>query len=325
MRASVVSQKSQVASATLNRLALIMRVSGTLLTTLVVALQATSGIEAGYKRLNEYLSKKVPSDEISPNMEAANRWLEEQACSKCSLLRMAPVADLRKFTALQQVIGDTECDYTTYTIMRENEKAIGLLKLKLNGEVSRRVDRVMLDIFNSHAKKCLKVYPAAYRARRPHVSKQVLKRVEIIARAIMEADSHEILPSRLWSNWIKHDPSVRYFQPEHIHAALMANAVDDPNQRFARESSKDQLGKAVINRDKIRGLVKEHLLEPCWNYMADFSDIFIPAKFDSRVHFALDNSSVDYYWAWAYFTICQELTAESAVVEYLVKLAVERP
>lgn len=301
----------------------IMRVFVALLTTLVVALEITSGIEARYKRLNDYLSSKVASDEISPNMEAANRWLEEQAGSKCSLLRMAPVEDLRKFIALQQVIDDTECDYSTYTIMSENEKAVELYKLKVNGEISRRVEKVMLDIFENHARKCLKVYPIAYRARRPSLNKLILKRVETIARAVMEADIDEIFPSRLWTNWIKHNPSVRYFRSEYIHMALMANAEGDPNRRFTQKVERDQIGKAAANKDKIRGLVREHLLEPCRTYMTELGDIFIPAKFDSRAYFVVDNSSVDYYWGWAYFMVCQELVAEPAAVEYLFKEAVE--
>lgn len=301
-----------------------MRSHAFLVASFVVVSISIRSTEAGYDKLNEYLvTKVVDNDEVEPNMEAASKWLEDQNKVRLKFITKAPIDDLRKFAALQQVVADTRCDRRAYEIMRPNEKAVGLHQKKDFGEVVRRVDKVMLDIFKKHAEKCLSVYRQVYRTKRAQLDEAVRKRVERLAETIIRTNAFTgpwylaLTPSNLINRYIKYNLTVGSFAgiKKALYTALIANSEGDVDAKYTRSIANEQSGQQTIHGDKIKDLIGKYLIEPCRRYEAEMGpDLFIPAEFEARVFRKIEASDKDYYLGWSYFKICRALTADESTV-----------
>lgn len=291
----------------------------------VVASLSFHGAEASYGRLNSYLVGKVNNDDVGANMEAAASWLKEQAGKKQSFLSRTPVGDLKKFTALQQVIGDTECNQAAYEIMLANEQAAGWRKLFKFGHPARRVDKVMLKIFEDHAERCSRVYPEVYRAKMLQLDASQFERAKQFAGIVMKEDkflspSEEreafYQPANLFHRYIEHSLSFDSFAHRVVlYDALTSNARKDPNFRYTLKVPLEPNGKAVVHKDKLMELVKTYLIRPCQNVVDGLGpDLFIPAKFDIPLHLEINNEDGDYYLGWSYYRLCQVLVREEQAV-----------
>lgn len=80
-------------------------------------------------------------------------------------------------------------------------------------------------------------------------------------------------------------------------------------------------GKAKVNVDKIEELVKKHLVEPCKPFVDELGPVFIPARYDTKFYYQLDDSNEDYYLSWVSFLICRALTENEPVVSADVVLS----
>lgn len=284
--------------------------------------QAFRCTEAGYQRLNDYLTGKVDTDDVKANLEAAFDWLESPEAVGCSFSLRIPIVDLKRFTSLQQVLKDTKCDRTAYEIMHANEEKVGLHKLIDEGKVSRRIDKVILRIIEIHAQRCARIYPITYRLKRNQLDEVVFQRVKILTTMLMEVDATVLTrhfhyePANLFLVYIMHSPSIfRYTGMNILHNALTYSARGDPSMRYAYKVTDRRTGKEVVCKDKLRDLVKRHLIEPCQRYVNLFGpDLFIPARFEARVHSEIDNYDSLYYLSWSNFMICQALTKNPAAV-----------
>lgn len=303
----------------------------------------TNSIEAAYSRLNDYLIENVDNEEISANLEAAFKYLKEQDGVKHlgvhSIFSRTPVEDLKKFTALQQVIGDVKCDDYEYEVILGNEAEVGLYALKEDQKVVRRIDKVMLKIFIYHAEKCQDVYPKRYRAKREQFDKVALERVKDLTRVIMDFDDHNddfesssrrsrffYTSDNLFSKYIRTLPSIHLYSREGIlRNALKASGMYDPNLKYVSKFPDERTGKSIVHKEEIKRLVEEYIIKPCQNYVASFGpDLFIPARLDSRFYSKIDNIKSDYYLGWSIFMICQSLTKNEAFVHSsLIKSAQE--
>lgn len=170
---------------------------------------------AGYERIDNYLTNKVNTDAVEPNLEAANRWLGEASCTQLSFLCSTPISDLRKFIALQEVADDTRCDGSTYEVMRKNERAIGLSSLVAEGKAIRRVDKVMLEIFKEHAERCDLVYISTFRKKAPFLGEIMTDRVKAITKRIMHKEKSTkpegydfYSAENLFNNYVKQEFSI---------------------------------------------------------------------------------------------------------------------
>lgn len=278
--------------------------------------------EASYKRLNDYLTGKVDSDDVKANLDAATNWLEAPEAVGCSFSLRIPIADLKRFTSLEKVLEDSRCDRNAYEIMRANEEKVGLNKLIDEGKVTRRVDKVILKIIETHAQRCARVYPITYRLKRNQLDEVVFQRVKLLTTMLMEVDATVLTrhfhyePTNLFLVYIMHSPSIyRYTGLNILHNALFYSAQGDPNARYVHKVLDKKSGKEVVCKDKLRQLVRRHLIEPCQNYVNLFGpDLFIPARFEARVHSEIDNYDALYYLSWSNFMICQALTKNQAAV-----------
>lgn len=271
--------------------------------------------EASYARLNGYLTQNVYDDNVETNMAAAERWLQEMESSKQSFYVKSPVKNLKRFVALKKVIGDTKCDGEAYEIMRANEEATGLHRLYENGKVVRRVDKVILKIFKDHAVRCSRVYPVTYKQKRQQLDGVTFRRVENLATIVMNADKFvsssrnirfNIDSNSLYMRYIKNPPAIQAFARENIlYDTMTSTARDDIAIRDA-ERTDDRIVKPILNKPKLRSLVKEYLIEPCREFKSRFGqDLFVPARFDARLHHEIDHANVEYYLGWSYFNICR--------------------
>lgn len=289
---------------------------------IVIVSMTLGGAEAGYKRLNDYLTNKVSSEDVAENMEAAFKWLEDPEVVTCSFSLKIPIKDLKKFTSLQRVLKDTKCDHTAYEIMHSNEEEVQLHKLIDEGKVHRRVDKIILKIFEIHAMRCKRVYPITYRIKRDQLSEVVFQRVKSLTTMLMEVDASVLTrhfhyePSNLFLVYILHPPTIsRYTGLNILHNALLYSAQSDPNIMYAQKVTDQRSGKEIVHKDKLRQLVKKHLIEPCQHYVNRFGpDLFIPARFEARAYSEIDNHDALYYLSWSNFMICQAITRNEVTV-----------
>lgn len=288
----------------------------------VIALVQGGVVEARYGRLNAYLVEKVPTDETSPNIQAALDRLRELGDAKQSFLSKTPIRDLKEFTALQQVIQDTKCDHTAYAIVRANERASGLHR-----RAHRRIDKVVSRILSDHAKKCLRVHPIAYQTKKEQLGQLAFKRVEELAGTVINKDilssryehkCSEINAHNLITMYIKYHRNIHSFVDvlDSLKSALMNNADGDPDAKYLKRVPDEYTGKRVVHKERIRKLSRKYLLEPCKQFVALMGpDLFVQAEFDMRHYYELDDhENKDYYLGWSYFKVCRALTADESVV-----------
>lgn len=284
----------------------------------------------GYKRLNNYLTSKVHSDDVKLNMQAALNWIEESTVVKCLFFSKIPLADVKKFTSLIHVMGDNKCDRAAYEIMRVNEEEVGLHKLIHDGKKLRRVDRLILNIFEVHAQKCSKVYPITYRSKLDQLNEVVIKRVKTIATTLMDVDASVLTrhfhyePANLFLVYVLHTPTIfRYTGLNLLYTTLKYNAHDSPDIKYAQRVLDRRTGKEKIFKDKLIQLVEKYLIDPCQQYVNYFGpDLFIPAKFDASSYSDVDDYDSLYYLSWSKFMICQALIKNrEAVYKDVIKTA----
>lgn len=307
-----------------------------ILATFMITLLAVENTEATFEQLNNHLEKVVDSDEIAANMEAASTWLVEGKHATYYSKTEFPLDDLVQFISLKQVIEDNKCDRTANGIMRDIEEATGLHKLLSAGGVKRRVDRVILEIFKNHAKKCKEIYKLTYQTKKRQLDEKVNKLVENLTNVIVTEDKRrteeQSLESLFDSNnlldrYIKSYPAIRDFARENsLFNALQANAERDLDfKRFARVVPDEQTGEAIVNADKIRELIKNYLIRPCQQYVAEFeADLFGPVRFELPIFTTADDHDDDFYRGWAISMICQALIGRERlvihhVIEYIIK------
>lgn len=293
---------------------------------IAIASLAVGKIESHYSRLNTYLIQRVDNDEIGPNIEAATAWLKEQENVKQPFLSKVPIEDLKKFTALQQVIEDTKCDHTAYEIMRANVNAVSLSR-----NAVRRIDKLILKIFTDHVMKCKSVYPTIYQTKKAQLDENVFARVKKLATNVMNLDvfsgrssfdNERLSPHNLFHEYIKHRLSARKSFVR-LGYALKDTITDNVtlDLLYSRRVPSKHTGRRVVDKDKTKDLVNKFVIEPCKQYEAEMGpDLFIPAEFDMVLHFELDNDNRDYYLGWSYFKICEALTSdESEVFDEVIK------
>lgn len=308
-----------------------MRFYAVFVATFLVASLTVESTLAHYRRLNNYLVAQVKDDEVGPNLEAAAKWLKGQEGKKLSFLSSTPISDLKKFTALQQVVDDTKCDHVAHEIMLANDEASGLYKLG-DAAATRRVDKVILKIFQDHAARCYKVYQKRSHEMVEQVPDQKVERVVDVSKALMEKDKF-VAPDRafyqpkiLYNEYVKKAISVRrYIGTNALKDAVIASAKNDPDVRYLRKVPDDRTGKAIVHKDKIEGLVQKYVIEPCKQYTDLLGpDLFIPADFDVRFHRDSEISwgNPDYYLTRASFRICKALIEYDGVVVTDVTLSV---
>lgn len=231
-----------------------------LLVSFAIAFTAIDKSEATYGCINQYLIKHVDTDNVAPNMEAASEWLNERAGS---FLSAVLINHLKKFTALQQVVGDTKCDQTSYEIMGENAYEVDLFKLIETDQIGRRVDTVILKILRDHARGCLEVYREKNRTREGQLDETVFGSVEKLSKWIIDVNnfSRTSSPSKILDKYIKNHETIRSFGDiDTMYNLLKYSASKDAEAKCMRKVADEHTGKRAINKAKLNSLVQRYLL-----------------------------------------------------------------
>lgn len=285
---------------------------------------AFGGAHAHYGLINSYLTSHVPNnDEIGPNLEAAANWLKQQEGKRLSFLSSAPVHDLKKFTALQQVVDDTDCDETAYRIMLSNERAVDLYGTFTDKILIRRVDKVILKVFVDHAERCRKIHPIKYRWKIKQLDCVFLEHVANLSKLLMEKDRFIIperrfyQPGNLFHRYIEYPfPIGRYIGKNVFKAALVLNAKEVPGVEYLDLLDEFRnLFSYKVNKNKMEEIVLKYLFGPCRRFVSEFGpDLFGPAILDSEFYTVVEESDLDYYLGWVSFSMCLELSRNERLV-----------
>lgn len=305
-----------------------MRPLGISVASLIIVAFSIGNAEARYEKLNVYLTAKVPGNaEVAPNMEAASRWLQQQESVETSSQSSALVDELKEFAALKEIVDDTKCDGTAYGIMRANENAVRLHRLKVFNEVLRRVDKVVLKILKDHAEKCLSVYSSNYHAKKAQLDELVLKHVEGLAKTVMSLDNFPASnePRTLFDKYIKYQLGVRDFaRNDVLLKALIHNSLGKLDASHPWKDAESLVGKQVVDKRKLNELVTKYLIEPCKQFETVMGpDLFFPAEFEAQLYYKIGDDE-DYFKGWASFKICQAITSDDSAVFKTVAAAQDR-
>lgn len=299
-----------------------------LLAAFLVVCLAISNTEARYGQINDYLTKRLDNDDVSSNLKAAVGWLKELEGVKQTLFSRAPISDLRTFSALQQVIEDTNCDGSSYEIMLANERAVELHHLIYNNKVTRRVDKVMLKIFQEHAHRCSKVYPLIYKTKREQLDIISLERLKKIVDKVIETDKayyhYAYTSSDLFKQFVARPFTIeRANRRETFYNAFISIVKDSPDSHHILGVLDENSGTKLYKWDKIAELIRENLIEPCKSYVSYFKiDPFTWAKFDAKTYNAVAENDLDYYYGWSALGICQVVVDYEKVVVFNVLYSV---
>lgn len=307
----------------------------TIASILLVSLAITTHVQSHYTRINRYLVAHVGSDDVAANLEAANNWLKKRDGGKASCFSTAPISDLKKFTALQQVVDDTKCDGSAYAIMRANDEADNLHKLlDVHTQVARRVDRVMLQIYKEHAEECHATYPLQYRKIKDQLEDEMLMQTVNLVRTLVEKDrSTEKLPEhvfykpqKLFVKYIQSAVSIRRYAGSNVfRQALILSAGNDPDIIYLSKVPDKASGKMVVRKDKLEDLMQRYFIEPCKHFNdALGAKVFIPAAFDARFYSKVDKTSdKEFYLSWSCYMICKAVIEHHEVVLADITLSAE--
>lgn len=297
--------------------------SSTILAAVLVAVLLWNGsADADFlKKLNNYLIANVHDDDAKSNMEAAAKWIQDQESVKQSFFSRTSIEDLKRFAALKEVMDDKKCDHEAYEIEQTNEKAVGLFKKNQNGNLHRRVDKMMLEIFRDHAMECSSVYPYRYPELKKQVDGEAYSNVKYLSELVMDAhrkkltfpdDRAHFEPDFFFGQYILNRPNIGTFRrADLLHEAVSKLAARDPNNKYLFKVEDERKGKETIDKDKIKELVRKHLIKPCQQYEAVMGpDLFGPATFDLNIYYLLNEKNQDYYVDWSYYMICRALTKD---------------
>lgn len=302
------------------------------LVTFVIASVAIDTMEAGYGRINRYLVARVDTDEAEPNMESALEWFNEQKGKRTSFLSTVPMSDLKRFTALQQVMDHAKCNGRDYEILNSNDKAVGLTESVYHERALRRIDKVILEIFKDHARKCYGIYLENYNEKKRALKGPAAEYVVNLAHSILEKNrlktpinvyySSSFLFSRYIARGFKiADATGR----DCLRTAIISNAQGDPDVQCLQSRLDGRDSVKAAHREDIKKLVEKYLIAPCKPFVAELGpDLFTPATLDFKFYHELEQSNRNFYFTWVSFILCRTITENEKLVLADVISSVER-
>lgn len=267
---------------------------------------------AGYSKIDEYLRQTVDNEDIEANLGAAEQWLAQNSDLKSKLFKKSPVEDFRTFVALRQVLGKDKCNEESYMIMSENELNIGDLFMRIHSDrVKRRVDSIVYQILEQHARDCQDVYPLLLKEKLGHIDDfKKLTRAGLFAEAIlMETLGRSSASSskQLYDSFIGNILEIKDLRRSRIiKQKLTEFSEGDPDQQYlVAVEDERKPGKKVVRKDKIRELVDRYLVEPCRYFVNQLGpDIFIPARWDATT-LPPKLGDIQFFYYWTDFRICE--------------------
>lgn len=319
-----------------------MKLIATLTVPVVLSLIACKKVQADYGRINRFLESKVSNDEVGPNMEAALDLLEKVDGKPESLVPFIPIAELKKFTSLKQVLEDNKCDGSVDQILSANENTVQARRIYYSDRrdyrsPTRRIDSVILKVAQDYAKRCEKFRLQEYLARRNNMDTKLSEQVDDITRFIMEKNRIDKMGDESYYEVenLFHVYVIRYSiflltDRNILRRALINGAKGDPDVKYLqRDQGKlPTSGSTAELVNKIKGLTMRYLVEPCQRFVDELGPgLFVPARHAVRV-FETDSSKryksfmngAEYYLGWSQFMICQVIAnSRSIVIHDIIK------
>lgn len=108
-----------------------------------------------YAKINDYLVDHVDSDEIEPNLSAANKWLKEikSKDDNMTLAECFLAFDLGNFVLLEKVWNNEACHYDEANKVKFS---LNVVKDNLARDPAqwRRIDTIIYNVVSEYEKRC---------------------------------------------------------------------------------------------------------------------------------------------------------------------------
>lgn len=250
-----------------------------------------------YKTISNYLTRFVPIDDIELNMKAAKDMMR--------IMKEDPKADDRLLAALELFISLQEaqgkCNESGYNILFAN-----LLATEQRGRRSQseyRTDRVVYQACLSHARICQSKYLTNFNSLYSKLDSTKKYRVDLF---LEDTNLQIFMPGAkdrymFFNTLVKNQQVIRSRDGTRLaYDAINILSIGDPDQKFLKAK------KTGVNRDKVTGLFRKYLLEPCQYYVNELGpDVYIPAIFDAMFFHRVNEKEYRFYKSWAQFKLCE--------------------
>lgn len=260
--------------------------------TLLVGLATLSCALAGdpFNKINKHLVKTINYDDPIVNLAEAKKFLEYKLSHK-SLF--GNNKDLIEALTDVSALADKShaCDKETYeTIQRNVDRSL------VDGAKQRRIDQVLLEWRQQHARNCEKTIEAEVSSTQQEVDAQepgAVSKVHELAKQVAKQMSQRTKSSRLVQSpdstqdldaamskksFGKDDGDVVYW-------TLFSATRDSPDELFeiVYKGKRNGAGERMITRDLAQQFYERNLLAPCRAYRAKLGELMRKVQFEAEI------------------------------------------
>lgn len=291
-----------------------------------------SDLKYAYDEMNSQLVKAVPECDIDKTLAVAKEYLEikDRGITSSRLfkfvtnqLRVTPAYKL--FAALSQINDANRCDAASINVIKQNDWATrGQTHYNLSDfseseeEGRKRVEIVLVHYVRKTLKECPKVHADLLKQKLKNYDQGQLDYVINLTKDTISKYLSEMM--RDGTNFedalVKLALRTEYtMRPELLSGEKFRINLEKVLDKFAPLEAKNCLGEGVrlniMNKGKIKKLVKEYGIKPCKNYVAFFgAEVFEPEIYLSNYkHEPINGGREEFYLNWIRFNICNEYIA----------------
>ena len=275
-------------------------------------------LHSEFDKINEWLVDHVGTNHPWANLEAANRWLEEEQsktpASQCSRSKQNFFTALSEFGHMMHIVeGDAKkCSRKSAEILANADASSRdaierVLKGGDSGKI-RRIDDLIYQIAKKHADECQPEYEKQFetivsKAPEKLIDRAVLFTETIVATHLL-AEKSDKLPSITSAKEDEILAQVRAFVGDHpidatdyvVHqmqpikgnadSGVMCSliekfATEDGDAKLAAMHSTDSDGDMDIKH--VVDLFNKYLVNPCEDYMNWVDGVMLPVKMDMKI------------------------------------------
>lgn len=264
-----------------------------------------------FKKISDYLTEHVDTDDIEPNLKAAREWLTKDLEDKPDVDERL-VDALKLFISLEDTSNGEKCDRSGHDILFNN-----LLATEQCGrgrQTEYRTDRIVYKFLHDHAKRCLNKYPVSFESIYSKMDRAKRSQVEFF---LNDWNLKEFLGVSLnrhlfYLSLVRNRDRIQGKKAARMaYDVIYALSTNDKDREYLTQ-------KGVEGRkEKIGDLFKKYIIEPCKYFVDELGpDVYVPVRFDAMFYHRVNEENFRFYDSWARFRICSYVIDNESSFKY---------
>lgn len=217
------------------------------------------------------------------------------------------------------------CDLEAFAVLNKINYVLGD-EVTSGRSQTRRIDRILSQLFEQHALNCGEVYLQESGAIRNEIENPEFQ----TARSFID---HLHGPSRDPNHWAAQirlspnticwviDDDVTLSKPKYVYNALSRALVSADDGKYLRRQPDEVKGNSKVDKVNVARIFKENVIEPCEKYIPKVIKTFIPAAFEVKTLGRRFDEPIDldkprftdqdsFYHAMVFYRSCVRLVAK---------------